>query len=114
MRADLEAHFKGKNPAVVKIYERLMTELKKFGPVAVEPKKTSIHLVNRFAFAGVYARREYINLEIPLSFRLESKRVDKVEKASANRFHHRFKLSSVADLDGEMLGWLRQAYDLKG
>jgi hypothetical protein len=106
-------HLRDKDPIVAKIYERLITELQKFGQVKIEPKKTSIHLVNRFGFAGVYTRKEYINLEVHLNRKLTSKRVSKVEQASTNRFHHTIRLSDVNAVDKELLTWLREAYDLK-
>lgn len=102
-----------KDPTVAKIYQRLITELQKFGPVEIEPKKTSIHLVNRFGFAGVYTRKEYINLEVHLNRALTSKRVIKVEQASPNRYHHTIRLSDVKEVDKELLTWLREAYELK-
>jgi hypothetical protein len=63
-------HLRGKDPVVANIYERLITEVRKFGPVGIEPKKTSIHLVSRFGFAGVYTRKEYIDLEVHLNRKL--------------------------------------------
>jgi hypothetical protein len=106
-------HLAGKGPKVARVYERLIRELQQFGPVRIEPKKTSIHLINRFGFAGVYTRKEYINLEVHLNYQLNGKRISKAEQASANRFHHTIKLSDPEDIDAELLGWLKQAYDLK-
>lgn len=106
-------HLVGREPVVTAIYQRLLKELRKFGPVRIEPKKTSIHLANRFGFAGVYTRSNYINLEVHLDQKLASRRVNKVEQASANRFHHTIKLNGPADVDAELLGWLRKAYELK-
>jgi uncharacterized protein DUF5655 len=106
-------HLNGKEPVVAIMYEKLIKELQKFGALKVEPKKTSIHLGNRFGFAGVYTRKDYINLEVHLNHKLTSKRVSKVEQASANRFHHTIKLSSGKDIDKELLGWLKEAYELK-
>lgn len=106
-------HLDGKDPIVGKIYNRLIDEIKKFGQLKVEPKKTSIHLVNRFGFAGVYTRQNYINLEVHLDYKLTSKRVTKVEQASANRFHHTIKLTSEKEVDKELLNWLHEAYELK-
>jgi len=106
-------HLKDKEPVVAKIYHHLITELQKFGRVTIEPKKTSIHLANRFGFAGVYTRKDYINLEIHLNHKLANKRVAKVEQASANRYHHTIKLSDVKEVDKELLAWLREAYELK-
>lgn len=106
-------HLNGKDPVVGKIYERLIDQLQKFGQLKIEPKKTSIHLGNRFGFAGVYTRQTYINLEVHLNYKLTSKRVTKVEQASANRFHHTIRLTTEKEVDKELLNWLREAYDLK-
>lgn len=106
-------HFKNKSENVADIYKKLITEMQKFGPLKIEPKKTSIHIVNRFGFAGVFTRKDYLNLEVHLNYKLSSKRVAKVEQASANRFHHTIKLSGSKEIDRELLSWLRQAYELK-
>ncbi len=106
-------HLKDKEPIVTAIYDKLINELQKFGALKIEPKKTSIHLGNRFGFAGVYTRKDYMNLEIHLKNRLINKRVSKVERASPNRFHHTIKISSPKEVDKELMGWLKQAYDLK-
>lgn len=106
-------HLKGKAQIVSDIYEKLITEVRKFGTLKIEPKKTSIHLGNRFGFAGVYTRKDYINLEVHLNHKLISKRVIKVEQASANRFHHTIKLLKPVDVDKELITWLKEAYELK-
>jgi len=106
-------HLKDKDSIVANIYEKLIAELQHFGPIKIEPKKTSIHLGNRFGFAGVYTQKKAINLEVHLNHKLTSSRVGKVEQASANRFHHTIKLTEPADVNEELLQWLREAYDLK-
>ena len=106
-------HLRDKEPVVIVIYQKLIAALQKFGPLKIEPKKTSIHLGNRFGFAGVYTRKNYINLEVHLNYRLSGKRIVKVEQASANRFHHTIQLHSVKDIEKELLGWLKEAYELK-
>jgi Domain of unknown function (DUF5655) len=106
-------HLKDKEQIVTNIYEKLIAELHKFGQLKIEPKKTSIHLGNRFGFAGIYTRKDYINLEVHLNYKLKSARVTKVEQASANRFHHTIKLTKPKDIDKELLSWLKEAYELK-
>ncbi len=44
------------------IYDRILAESRKFGSVIEEPKKTSIHLVNKSAFAGVVTRKNTLIL----------------------------------------------------
>lgn len=108
-----EDHLKSKDPIVEMIYRKLIAQLRKIGEIKIEPKKTSIHLANRFGFAGVYTRQNYINLEIHLNYELTNKRVVKVEQGSKNRFHHTVKLSDEKEIDKELLTWLKEAYDLK-
>ena len=110
----LDSHFSGKEPIVRAIYDRLLSSLRKFGRIIEEPKKTSIHLVNVSALAGVETRKAYILLNIKADHKINSPRIDKVEQISAKRFHHRVKLSSLSDFDSELLGWLHEAYALSG
>jgi Domain of unknown function (DUF5655) len=106
-------HLESRSSAVNAMYKMLIREVQKFGPVKIEPKKTSIHLVNRFAFAGVYTRNEYINLEFHLSHKLIGSRIAKMEKASANRFHITVRISLLKEIDKELLSWLKEAFELK-
>jgi hypothetical protein len=84
-------HFAGKNPIVPAIYQRLLAETRKFGPVIEEPKKTSIHLVNKSAFAGVVTRNAAIILNIKSAAPIQDARVVHAEQVSSNRFHQEVK-----------------------
>lgn len=111
-RFTTESHFEGKEPVVRKIYNCLLSDLKKFGPLVEEPKKTSIHITRKTALAGVATRKAYLILTIKSDTDLESPRIHKSEQTSAKRFHHEVKLTSVEDVDEELLGWLKNAYAL--
>lgn len=106
-------HLIDKEKNVISIYKKLIADIRKFGPLKIEPKKTSIHLGNRYGFAGVYTRKDYLNLELHLDHKLTNNRVTKVEQASKNRFHHIIKLTNSKEVDNELLGWLKAAYELK-
>lgn len=110
----VEDHFAGKNPQLRKIYDKLTSSIRKFGALSEEPKKTSIHLVNKSALAGVAVRNEYILLNIKSAEPILSPRVLRAEKLSAKRFHQEVKLASPKDIDKELLGWLKTAYALSG
>ena len=107
-----KSHFEGKDTETRNIYDRLLKEVKKFGRVIEDPKKTSIHLVNQTAFAGVATRQSAIVLTVKSDQALASPRIHKSQQTSARRFHHEIKLTSSADVDPELLDWLRNAYDL--
>jgi hypothetical protein len=106
------SHFIGKEPDTRKIYDRLLKTSGAFGPFTEDPKKTSIHLVNRTAFAGVATRKNAIVLTIKSDRKLASPRIHKSEQTSASRFHHEVKLTSPAEIDAELTGWLKAAYEL--
>lgn len=106
------AHFVGKEPATRKIYDRLLKASSRFGAVTEDPKKTSIHLVNRTAFAGVATQKSSVILTIKSQRKLDSPRIKKTQQASARRFYHYIKLSSPAEVDAEVAGWLKDAYEL--
>jgi Domain of unknown function (DUF5655) len=108
----VKSHFEGKDESVRATYDRLLKSARQFGPVSEEPKKTSIHLVNRTAFAGVATRKKTIVLTIKSDRKLSSPRIHKSEQVSANRFHHEVKISSPAEVDVELVKWLGDAYAL--
>ena len=108
----VQSHFQNKDKVVQEIYERLLSKVEQCGPVSEDPKKTSIHLVNRTAFAGVATRKAAINLTIKGDHELSSSRVTKSEQVSSHRFHYEVKLTSPADVDSELIGWLKEAYKL--
>ena len=64
-------------------------------------------------FAGVYSRKNYLLLKIHTNFEIESERIQKIEKISANRFKHIVKLEKLNDVDKELISWLKSAYELK-
>ena len=108
----VQSHFTGKAPIVRQIYDQVLKAVRKMGPVIEEPKKTSIHLVNSTALVGVATRKDYLILTLKSDRKLNSPRIHKSEQASARRFHHEVKLTSPADVDSELIGWLKEAYAL--
>jgi hypothetical protein len=103
-------HFVNKEPVVRELYDQLMSLLRTFGPVEEDPKKTSIHLNHKSALAGVETRKDCLLLNIKSDHQIKSPRVEKAERISAKRFHHKVRISSPKDLDEELKSWLHEAY----
>jgi hypothetical protein len=112
MTATVDQHFAGKNASVRATYDRLKQAAARFGEFSEDPKKTSIHLNRRTAFAGVATRKDAIRLTIKADDDIRSKRVVKRERASANRWHLEVMLTSPRDVDAELVSWLKRAYEL--
>ena len=102
----LAQHFEGKAPVVEAIYQKVWQAVSQFGPVQVEPKKTSIHLVHRSAFAGVATQRSALLLNLKSTSPIQHARIKKTEKVSANRFHQEVKLNTPEEVDATLIGWL--------
>jgi len=107
-------HFENKDPVVKSIYERILKESRKFGEVIEEPKKTSIHLVHKSAFAGVTTRKNALILNIKSAAPIKHARIAKSEQLSASRFHQAVKLTSPDEVDSTLIGWLKDAYTISG
>ena len=112
--ATLSQHFGGREPEVKSIYERIVSESRKFGNVIEEPKKTSIHLVRETSFAGAHPKKAWLDLTIRTDKPIRSTRVRAQEQVSKNRWHQDVRLTSPADVDAEVVGWLKGAYALAG
>jgi uncharacterized protein DUF5655 len=112
--ADLsvDEHFSGKARQLKATYDRLLAGLRAFGPVREVPKQTSIHLEKNSGFAGVHPRKNAFNLEFRTDTKIESPRIIRQQQLSARRFEHTVKLEKETDVDNELLGWLKDAYEL--
>lgn len=104
--------FAKSDPIAREVYDAILAAVRKFGPVAVEEKKTSIHLVAGSAFAGVHPRKSGVLLNIRTDAEIRSGRIRKIEQVSKNRFHCELLIVSLEDVDRELIGWLRAAYQL--
>lgn len=53
-------HFAQRSLSARKTYDKLLTALRKIGPVREDPKKTSIYLVRTSAVVGFAVRKDYL------------------------------------------------------
>lgn len=105
-------HFAKSDPDVHETYRRLLEAARAIGPVVEEPKKTSIHLVARTAFAGVATRRSSLVLTLKSANDIRSPRIEKREQVSAHRWHVEIRLAKPSDVDRQLTTWLSSAYAL--
>jgi len=95
------------------IHDALMTEIRKFGEFEVAPKKGYVSLRRKKQFAmigpGSQARVDVgLNVKgLPATDRL-------LMEKPGGMCQYKVKLSSPAEVDAELVGWLRRAYDAAG
>jgi len=61
-------------------------------------------------FGGVTFTRSRLDLGFFLREALQNPRVFRIERISPSKLAHHVRLSSPADVDGELERWLREAY----
>jgi hypothetical protein len=101
-------------PEALRLYRALLMSFHSLGPFQEEPKKTSVHLTNKSAFAGVHFRRNHLILTIKSADRIDSPRVIKAEQVSKNRWHCDVKVTTEAEIDAPLKTWMKNAYLLCG
>src|SRR5207237_9795659 len=84
------SHFEGKN-SVRRIYDRLLKEARRFGTVIEEPKNTSLHMVNRTAFAGVAMRQHALIVTIKSDGNVPRPRIHKYAHLPSTQYHQQLK-----------------------
>jgi hypothetical protein len=107
-------HFRDKQSTVKAIYDAIVKTAEEFGPVKQDPKKTSIHLVRKSAFAGVATRKSALILTVKSKTDLKSNRVVRRQQASASRWYLYVKVESPDEVDKELKKWLKDSYELSG
>jgi hypothetical protein len=111
---DVDQHFAGRSQNVRSIYDAVLRAAHSIGNFVEDPKKTSIHLNRRSAFAGITTRRDHLVLTLKAASDIEDSRISKREQVSANRWHHQLKLAAPREVDQQVIEWLRAAYDISG
>ncbi len=106
------AHFANVDPNVRATYRRLLAAARTLGPVTEQANKTSIHLVRRTAFAGVATRKSWLILTLKSAADVRHARITRCEQTSTNRWHFEVRLEEPAQVDRQLIAWLRSAYEL--
>lgn len=105
----VEAQYAGAKAALRPVYEKLVAAASTLGSdVEVVPKRTGVSLRRAKQFAVVEAASaKRIQLGIQLREHAATDRLLEV----GGMCSHRVNLASVDEVDEELLGWLREAYD---
>lgn len=107
---ELDAHFTGSDPVVRAVFDAVLAVVSACGPVEVLPEKTRIALHVRMSFAAFMPRRRWLDGHLVLARQIASPRFPRVQVFSEHNVLHGLRLRSPAEVDGELSGWLREAY----
>ena len=107
----LTNQYRGKE-SLFPIYEKLVSEISKFGKDIINtPKKGSVSLIRKHQFALI---KPATKTRIDLGLKLKGKPTEGKLGDSGpfgTMCTHRVQLSSVVDVDSKVISWIKEAYD---
>jgi hypothetical protein len=106
----VESHLEGK-PEAKALFDMLFSKLETFGPVRADAVKTSINLISKHHFGAVYPGKKGLRLGFVLHRKVEDDRITRHEWVGGDKWGHQVRLSNPNDIDDQLLGWLREAYE---
>lgn len=98
------------NPISSSIYGALLDKISALEGCELQENASSFHVVHGRAFLGIHPRRGGILVNIVLTRELESARIHRAERVSANRWHNEVILKDPLEIDAELLTWIREGY----
>jgi Domain of unknown function (DUF5655)/Domain of unknown function (DUF4287) len=95
------------------IHDKVMAEVRSFGDFEVAPKKTYVSLRRKKQFAMVGPATN-TRVEVGLNMKGVPATDRLVEQPPGGMCNYKVKLTSADEVDGELIGWIRQAFDAAG
>ena len=111
----VSAQYAGAKAGLRPIYEALVSAAEKLGAdVEVSPKKTYVSLRREKQFALIQpSTKTRVDLGLNMKGAATTDRLEASGSFNA-MCSHRVRLTEPADVDGELAGWLKAAYDAAG
>jgi len=111
--------FFSETPRAIPLYEAIRDFIcTEFADVNIKVSKTQISFSNRYGFAFVslpYRKVKgrpavYVILTFGLGYKLEHPRIAESVEPYPGRWTHHVIIQSVDEIDGQVKGWLKEAY----
>jgi uncharacterized C2H2 Zn-finger protein len=112
-KRSIDHHFLGKKPQLKNAYDVLITKLQEFGPIRIDSVKTSINLISKHNFGGINVQRGSLRLGFVSDGAISDARIIHSQRLGKNRIGYSVRVNSPDEIDDQLLGWMRNAYQLQ-
>jgi len=102
--------YTGAKAALLPIHEKLMQEISQFGAFEIAPKKTYLSLRRKKQFAMIGPATN-TQVEVGLNVKDLTATERLIELPPKGMCNYKVRLSSAAEVDKDLLGWLKAAFD---
>jgi hypothetical protein len=111
--AVLDGLYTGPKSALRPIHDKLMTALRSFGDFEEAPKKTYVSYRRKKQFATIGPAT---NSQVEVGLNMKGvKATGRLQELPAGQMcNYRVRLGTADEVDAELIGWIRTAYDASG
>jgi hypothetical protein len=116
----LDEYFSGRDPQSRELFDVVRAAVGSIGPTEVRVTKSQVAFRRRLGFASTWIPAQYLGgkrdlpplvLTVELHRHDESPRWKSVVEPRPRRFTHHLELRSADEIDDQVLGWLREAWE---
>lgn len=109
----LEEHFKNKDKAR-ELFDVLIERIdNKVGRSKIISIPCCIHLFGKYDFLAALPKKDKLEIRFVLNRVLSSPRCKQSVPVSSKNYKNCIDIGGVADIDGELTAWIKEAYNLK-
>lgn len=113
-RYTLAQLFASSDPVALELAQLYTLVLEGLGDVEVIPQRSRLTALARVRFAGAVPRKRGLVATFALRDQLVHERIIKAEQHAPAWWTHHVRVTSPADLDAQLRGWLQRSHDTVG
>jgi hypothetical protein len=106
----LDGLYSGAKAELRPIHDKLMTQINRFGAFEIAPKKTYVSLRRKKQFAMIGPATN-TRVEVGLNMKGMKGKGRLEELPPGGMCSHKVRVTAPAEVDAELIGWIRQAFD---
>ena len=105
--------YSGPKSSLRPIHDRLMEDIHKFGEFETSPKKGYVSLRRKKQFAMIGPATN-TRLEVGINSKTLAPHPRLIELPPGNMCNFKVRISELSEVDDELIGWIRQAFESAG
>lgn len=111
-RTTASAQLQGQPEEIIRIYNKILKSVSRFGPFSESPIKDYIMLKHKSTFATLKPRKKYFDISFFLSEVTDEFPIFKSMRTSGKRVLHSLRIEHSREINSKIEGWIRQSYNL--
>ena len=100
------------NRQVRSTYDALENRLKSIIAFRVSPVVNAIMFTSESTFLAIKPKKSWIDLEFALDYEANEFPIHKIVRISKTKFAHFVRVQNPGDIDDQLIGWIKKAYEL--